>query len=258
MTLNLEHIQTILNARHFYYAEQNHPPRTDERWSLGFYTDFMLRHLTPSMHVLDVGCGKGHILMEMVHGFQYGLGIDNDPEHIQMAEEAKRAAGVTNVDFRLLEYPGQAAQLPAESFDLLMSIRGPLPDTLEGIQAAYRLLRPDGLLFCQEIGELHYQEVTEVFGRAQEAPEGSGSKRHWDMLQKNGFDVRLAADNLTKLYFRDIYTWFDYQCNLWTWLGVPLPEADDPRIALMAERHSNPAGEIALTAHVFWIAAVKK
>ena len=46
-------------------------------------------------------------------------------------------------------------------------------------------------------------------------------------------------------------------CNLWTWLGIPLPEPGDPRLAVFAERNTTPSGEIKLTMHACWLAGVK-
>jgi len=55
-----------------------------------------------------------------------------------------------------------------------------------------------------------------------------------------------------------MYAWMEYICNLWTWLGILLPEPDDPRIALFAERNTTTTGEIETTHHVAWVAGVKK
>ena len=229
MKLDLERIHAILNGEHSYYGGRDIPIREDARWDLGPYSDFIQRYLSPTMRVLDVGCGNGHILMEMSKSFQYGLGIDNDPDHIQMAEDAKRTEAIENVEFRLLDYPRQTAQIEAESFDMVTSIRGPVPDTAEGIQAAYRLLRDDGLLFCHEIGELHHREVDAVFGKASGDKEVmSLRKRYCKALEENGFSVRLAADNLGMMYFPDIYAWLAYESNLWAWLGMPLPGSGRP------------------------------
>lgn len=43
-----------------------------------------------------------------------------------------------------------------------------------------------------------------------------------------------------------------------TWLGIPLPEPDDPRIALFAERNTIATREIETTHHVAWVAGVKR
>jgi SAM-dependent methyltransferase len=256
MKLDRDRIQAILSKEHGYYRSGDIPIREDERWNLGFYTDFMMRHLTPEARVLDVGCGQGHILMEMCSSFAWGLGIDTDPEFLQMAEEAKRAKGIHNLDFMLLDFPREVDRLDAASFDMVMSIRGPVPDTAEAAQAAHRLLRPDGLLFCTEIAELHHIEEVVTFHNGSPNP-----TRRVDevraLLEQNGFEVRLAADIITKVYFPDMYAWLEYTCNIWSWLNVSFPTADDPRFSLFAERNSTPTGEIKTTNHTCWVAGVK-
>jgi hypothetical protein len=78
------------------------------------------------------------------------------------------------------------------------------------------------------------------------------------LLEQNGFDVRLTADVFTKWIYPDVVAWLEMECNLRTWLGMPLPEADDPRIALFAERNTIATGEIETTHHVALVAGVKR
>ena len=257
MKIDRDRIRAILRAEHSYYGGDDIPIRQDRRWHPD-WQNIIAPQLSPTMRVLDVGCGKGHFLLELCASFHTGLGIDHDPEHIQMAEEAKRAEGVQNVDFLLLDYPDEIARLEPESFDMVVSLRGPLTDTAE-IQAAHYLLRPDGLLYCEEIAELHQKEVVGIFGdsshRKGMIPKVDEVKA---LMERNGFDVRLAADIFTKWIYPDVYAWVQYICNLWTWLGIPLPEPDDPRIALFAERNTIATREIETTHHVAWVAGVKR
>jgi hypothetical protein len=76
-------------------------------------------------------------------------------------------------------------------------------------------------------------------------------------MEQNGLSVRLAADIVSKRYYLDIYAWLQFQCAIWSWLGMPLPAADDPRIAWFAERNRSTTGEIETTHHVVWVAGVK-
>ena len=70
------------------------------------------------------------------------------------------------------------------------------------------------------------------------------------LVDQNGFDVRLAADVFTKWIYPDVYAWLQLECDLRAWLGIPLPEADDPRIVQFAEQNTNATGEIETTRHV--------
>jgi SAM-dependent methyltransferase len=257
MKIDQDRIQAILEAEHFFYGSRD-LIRVDDRW-MPYWEHLIAPQLSPTMHVIDVGCGNGHFLLELSIYFHYGLGVDNDPVHIQMAEDAKRDEGVKNVDFLLMDYPREAAQLQPESFDMVVSNRGPLTDTAAEVRVAYRLLRPEGLLYCEEIADNHHKEVVEIFG---DGAEGNGSNRIVAevkaLLEQNGFDVRLAADVFTKWYYPDVYAWLEYICNIWSWLGRPLPEPDDPRIEQFAERNTIPTGEIETTHHVAWLAGVKQ
>jgi SAM-dependent methyltransferase len=259
MEIDQGRIRAILKAEHFYYGWHDIPIRRDERWIPPGGENIIAPQLSPTMHVLDVGCGNGHFLLDLSTSFHTGLGVDHDPKHIQMAEEAKCEEGIQNVEFLLLDYPGEIAQLQPESFDMVVSLRGPVPGTAEGIQAAHRLLRPDGLLYCEEIAKLHQKEVAEIFGdRSCEEKMMPKVDEVRALMERNGFDVRLAADIFTKWIYPDVYAWVEYICHLWTWLGIPLPEPDDPRIALFAERNAIATGEIETTHHVAWVAGVKQ
>ena len=79
-----------------------------------------------------------------------------------------------------------------------------------------------------------------------------------ETLERSGVDVRLAADLFSKWCYADIYEWLLWQCSLWTWLGIPLPEPDDPRIERFARLNTNANGEIETTHHVAWVGGVKR
>jgi len=255
MQIDQDRIRAILKAGHSYYGQRD--VRKDSRWFPGSW-DLIASQLSPAMRVLDVGCGNGSALLEISPSFHTGLGIDNDPEHIRMAEEEKRALGVKNAEFLLLDFPGEIARLQPESFDMVFSLRGPVPETTESIQAALHLLHPDGMIFCEEIGELHDHEVRDIFKDS--PPHNSTARRAEQLraaLESNGVNIRLVADVFDKWIYPDVYAWLQYQCNLWTWLGMPLPEPDDLRIARFAERNTIATGEIETTHHVVWAAGVK-
>jgi SAM-dependent methyltransferase len=257
MQIDPDRIQAILKAEHSYYGKDEIPIRIDDRW-MPYWQHIIVPQLSPAMRVLDVGCGKGHFLLELSTHFATGLGIDNDPEHIQMAEEAKREEGVHNVGFLLLDYPGEVGRLEPETFDMVVSLRGPLAENAESIQAARRLLCPDGLLYCEEIAELHQKEKREIFepdSLKETVPRVDEVKT---LMEQNGFDVRLAADVFTKWFYPDVCAWPQQECDLRAWLGIPFPEADDPRIAQFAERNTTATGEIETTHHVAWVAGVKR
>jgi SAM-dependent methyltransferase len=257
MHIDQDRVRAVIQAEHAFYGPRP-DIRKDNRWYRGV-TNLITPELAPGSRVLDVGCGDGAILLELSARFHAGLGIDLDPEHLKLAQAAKRAQGAQNVEFLLLDYPREVARLQPETFDLVFSMRGPLADTPAGIQAARHLLRPDGLLLCEAIGELHQKEKRAIFdpGSLNQVTVRKVDELR-RLIEQNGFDVRLAADLFDKWIYTDVYAWLQFECNIRAWLGVPLPEPDDPRIALFAEQNTTATGEIATTHHVVWVAGVKK
>ena len=210
------------------------------------------------MRVLDVGCGSGATLLANAHRFASGLGIDDDPAHVALAEEALRRSGRANVEFRLLDFPENGRELEPGSFDFVFSERGPIGYNSYGIQAALRVLKDDGLLFCEVIGNLHHQEVNAVFGPSLPRHQMLRTMDETRVaMERNGVSIRIASEIVTKRYYPSIYDWLEFQCGIWAWGGGPLPSPDDPRLALFAERNTTTTGEIETTHHVVWVGGVK-
>jgi SAM-dependent methyltransferase len=274
MPLDPDRIRAILTADHTYYGTRRAVHRQEPPSTMGS-CDFAMAQLPPGARamesrVLDIGCGSGDCLLEHAGAsgtgraggsggaFGSAIGIDVDPVHLRMAEEARLAGAIRNVEFLLLHFPRDIGRLEPESFDLVLSQRG-MPATVAGFEAALRLLRPGGLLFCEEIGDEHLHEVVEIFGSgAVNAPSGRRVDQVREAMAQAGASIRLAADLYTQWIYPDVYEWLLWQCSLWTWLGVKLPEPDDPRIEAFARRTANAAGEIETTHHVVWVGGVRR
>ncbi len=261
LNLDRKRLKTILEAEYSYYGSRTEQFREDDRLSPDA-RDFIGSQLRPDMRVLDIGCGNGATLLGRCHRFASGLGVDHDPAHITLAEEALLQSGCTNVEFRLLSFPGDAHELEPESSDFAFTERGPIGFDSHGIEAALRVLKDDGLLFCEMIGERHHQEVAGVFGPGRTCQPHREMIRTLDQaraaMERNGVQIRIAADIVRKRYYPSIYDWLQFQCRIWAWSGKPLPSPDDERLAHFAERNATASGEIETTHHVVWVGGVKR
>jgi SAM-dependent methyltransferase len=255
MEFDLNRLRAIIERNHAFY-DSKMKYQTDNRLHPGT-GDFILSQLNRNMRVLDIGCGNGNTLIRGNRQFAHGLGIDNDAEHIRMAEKTIRETGTTNVEFRLLDFEEDSDSIDSESFDFVFSQRGPLDETTSTIHAAIRILKPDGLILNEQIGKRHLHEVSQVFIRAEDPTELTLNQVRAEM-ETHGVEIRVVADFFSKRIYPDIYEWFRFQTNIWSWSGESLPTPGDPRIQLFAEQTANPSGEIAVTHHVAWIGGAKR
>ncbi len=109
--------------------------------------------LTQGMRVLDLGCGAGDVSMmaaELTGPAGSVLGIDQNPESIEMACHRARQAGLAHVTFRV----GSVDDLPDEGpFDALIGrcILHHLHDPTATLRRALEQVRPGGIVAFQEL-----------------------------------------------------------------------------------------------------------
>jgi ubiquinone/menaquinone biosynthesis C-methylase UbiE len=111
--------------------------------------------LRGGIRVLDLGCGRGRILMQMAGLFPASrfVGMDLSQEAIVQARADAARRGLTNVEFVVADLSDFDQKAEADSFDLVMTLDAihdqarPL-NVLRGI---HRTLRSDGLYLMQEI-----------------------------------------------------------------------------------------------------------
>lgn len=255
MPLDRARLGEILGADHSYYGPEPEY-RNDDRLHPSA-REFIASQLRADMRVLDVGSGDGATLLENSDRFRAGVGIEKDERHLALAEKAKGECGARNVEFMLLDLGEVPASFSRESFDFAFSERGPVGYDSRSVQAVLSALRPDGLIFCELIGDLHHQEMRELFSTA---PRMSQAVSALDQvrvaMERNGVGIRIAADLISKRYHPTIYDWLEFQCSIWAWRGA-LPAPDDPRFELFEQRNTTVSGAIETTHHVVWVGGVK-
>lgn len=257
MQLDPDRLAEVLAFDYSYYTGPEPECAIDERLnpSAG---DFIAVQLEPTMDVLDIGCGNGATLLRNAERFAHGTGIDHDKSHLELATDALAAASVSNVSFHAMDAVDLPAQPWRERFDFVVSERGPVSYDVRGVQAALHVLRTGGMLFAEVIGDLHHQEVREIFGGTPRFNQLIRALDHVKVaMERCGVEVRVAADLVSKRRYPDIYEWMKFQCGIWAWTGTSPPAPTDPRWELFAERNSDRTGSIEVTHHVVWVGGIK-
>lgn len=143
--------------------------------------------IAPGARAVDVGCGKGELLVRLAARGATGLGIDVNPWHIRDADARARAAGVSDrVAWRVAD--ARVTLLP-DGVDLVACIGatgaagGPV--AAPGVLAAR--LRPGG---CLVLGEL--------FWRAEPDPDDAAAFGigPGELLDRTGTLARMTAPGL--------------------------------------------------------------
>lgn len=257
MKLDRDRLAEVLAFGYSYYEGPEPDCEIDDRFHPAT-VEFIASQVDPTMAVLDLGCGDGDTLLRNSHRFSEGVGIDNDPAHIALATAALKQTPTHNVSFHAIDVDELPQQPWRERFDFVFSERGPLGYDVRGVQAALSTLRAGGLIFAEVIGDLHHQEVREIFGgptRLNQLIRTTDQVRV--AMERNGVTIRIAADLVSKRTYPNIYEWLKFQCSIWSWIGYPFPDPADPRLELFAQRNANDDGRIDITHHVVWVGGVK-
>ncbi len=116
------------------------------------------------------------------------VGVDFSREAISRALENVARSVETNVRVQLVD--ADTLSFPDGSFDVVVSRRGPVTDTLKKLSEGYRVLKKGGLLMEITIGEQDKQNLARIFGRGQMAAvEEKVSLSRDKMLRRVGFHV---------------------------------------------------------------------
>ena len=138
--------------------------------------------------VLDVGCGLAGFTLRIAELAREVVGVDFSKKAISKALENIARTRATNI--KVQEVNANKLPFPEETFDIAVSRRGPVTDSLRALSEAYRVLSKGGLLMEITIGERDKESLTRIFGRGQMYDtQEKVSVIKERMLKSAGFDV---------------------------------------------------------------------
>jgi SAM-dependent methyltransferase len=112
------------------------------------FVPFLLPHLLPGLDVLDAGCGVGSIALDLAPKIAPGriVGIDADPEQIEVARSTAAERKIENAEFHV----ASVYELPFEdeTFDAAYAnaVLMYVSDRVRALGEIRRVVRPDGLV----------------------------------------------------------------------------------------------------------------
>ncbi|KAM0750100.1 methyltransferase type 11 [Meredithblackwellia eburnea MCA 4105] len=113
---------------------------------------FLLPHLGPHFHILDVGCGPGTITVDFARFVPEGrvTGLERSQEVLESAKRHGEEKGVSNVEW----VAGDVHQLPFEDnrFDVVYAhqVIQYVTSPVDALREMRRVLKPNGILALRE------------------------------------------------------------------------------------------------------------
>jgi ubiquinone/menaquinone biosynthesis C-methylase UbiE len=123
------------------------------------------RVLDKNKFVIDIGTADGKFLLSVAGKTKKAIGIDVSEKMTEKANENLKKSDLTNVEFEVAD----ARSLPFnnETFDVVISRRGPVTAGKEFLKEAYRVLKKNGILLEITIGERDKENIKMIFKRGQ-------------------------------------------------------------------------------------------
>ena len=201
-------------------------------------------------NILDIGCGAGQTLCALASNVKTIWGFDQDLDLLNAARERVRHLKIGNATLVTgnVAVPEDVMQLPDETFDVVLSRRGP---DMNG----YLLpkLKPDAVLIQELVQDA--LGLKEIFGRVPFLPQvGSDPHRLINQYHWLGFLPVSVKDYFYDQYFRDeehLAAFLGKESMLWHWRmpKFPYDESQDKIALALYARYNQTEKGIRITNH---------
>jgi SAM-dependent methyltransferase len=198
----------------------------------------------PDSRVLDLGCGAGFTLCRLAPRVAAIWGFDQDSDLLAAARQRVASLNLTNATLVLgnVTVPDDVAQLPDNTFDLVLSQRGP------NVTASLMAKLKAEAYIVQEL----YQDspgLLEVFGRKPFLAD-VGDNPYWLVDEYSWLELFPVSmkEYYYEVYFRDadhLAAHLSQEKALYSWPMPPMPyneERDRPAMELYVQYNTTPKG----------------
>ncbi len=154
------------------------------------------KNLKNGMKIIDIGCGTGHILMNIYRTTKKKVkmvGIDNSSEMIRVAKQNSK--GIKDISFLLMD--AFKIKFKNNTFDIVINRLGAPP---KSYKETYRILKKNGLFFLFITDKEDWKEVRNLFG----FKDYFGLKEQLKMLKDVGFTIKKIHRFSSTEYYRNI------------------------------------------------------
>ena len=164
----------------------------NQKWD---FMSIVRQYVNNNFILLDLGTGSGEKILPLAKKCKRVYGIDNSKSMIARAKKNALKLGVNNVQLKL----GDINHIPfaSSTFDIVISRHSPI-----NFKEACRVLKKEGLLITQQVGERDKQNIKDVFGRGQ-----SYGKKHGELIDNY---VKKAQNASFKVLGKDHYHSSEY------------------------------------------------
>ena len=132
------------------------------------FFEYLKKFANKNFRILDLGCGSGELTLKLSPFFKEIVCIYPFYYYIKSAEKFKKAVESKNVVFRVAD--GKNLPFEDDYFDIVFSSRGPLSANIDFIRESFRVLKKEGMMIEETIGENDKIELKKIFGRGQNYP----------------------------------------------------------------------------------------
>jgi len=128
---------------------------------------YLIPHVKPNMHILDVGCGPGTITIDFARLVSEGkvIGIDTSQDVLEKAQDTAKGHQIKNIEFQAGDV--LALKFPDNTFDVVHAhqVLQYVADPVLALSEMRRVAKPGGVVAVREgdyLGSIIYPESPEI------------------------------------------------------------------------------------------------